>query len=290
MIRRHPLPAALAALIATCVAAACSGQRDGTALPADLPVVETVNGQDVPQILLDVLARERNLDLSVPEQRARALTELTDYILLSQAASSEDYARDPAFAAEVEINRLRGTANATLAKFRSSAQVDDSVLRTEYDQQIARAGKSEYDFSQLLFDNEDDALKAAGEAMSKPFAEVFDSWNARAKQARAYQRVRPGQLPPALGAALSALKSGETTKVPVRTEFGWHVIHVGAVSPFVPPTFEQLKDSIRETLLGQLADQRLAKLRGDAKVVTNSPAAAVAPTSGEAKPAEKKAD
>ena len=43
------------------------------------------------------------------------------------------------------------------------------------------------------------------------------------------------------------------------------------ISPFVPPTFEQLKDSIRETLLGQLADQRLAKLRSDAKVVTNSP-------------------
>ena len=143
------------------------GQRAGNALPADLPVVETVNGQDVPQVLLDMLARERNLDLAVPEQRARALTELTDYILLSQAASSEAYAKDPAFAAEVEINRLHGNANATLAKFRSSAHVDDSVLHTEYHQQIASAGKSEYDFSQLLFDNEDDALKAAGEAMSK---------------------------------------------------------------------------------------------------------------------------
>lgn len=290
MNHRRPLPIALAALLATASLAACSGQRAGNALPADLPVVETVNGQDVPQILLDVLARERNLDLAVPEQRARALTELTDYILLSQAASSEAYAKDPAFAAEVEINRLRGTANATLAKFRSSAQVDDSVLRTEYNQQIARAGKSEYDFSQLLFDNEDDALKAAGEAMSKPFAEVFDSWNTRAKQARAYQRVRPGQLPPALGAALAALKAGETTKVPVHTEFGWHVIHVGAVSPFVPPTFEQLKDSIRETLLGQLADQRLAKLRSDAKVVTNSPTASTAAAAAETKPAEKNAN
>jgi peptidyl-prolyl cis-trans isomerase C len=290
MNHRRPLPIAMTALLATALLAACSGQRAGNALPADLPVVETVNGQDVPQVLLDVLARERSLDLVVPEQRARALTELTDYILLSQAASSEAYAKDPTFAAEVEINRLRGTANATLTKFRSSAQVDDSVLRTEYNQQIARAGKSEYDFSQLLFDNEDDALKAAGEAMSKPFAEVFDGWSAKAKQARAYQRVRPGQLPPALGAALAALKSEETTKVPVHTEYGWHVIHVGAISPFVPPTFEQLKDSIRETLLGQLADQRLAKLRSDAKVVTSSPSATTAPAAGEPTPAEKNAN
>jgi parvulin-like peptidyl-prolyl isomerase len=76
----------------------------------------------------------------------------------------------------------------------------------------------------------------------------------------------------------------------VHTEYGWHVIHVGAISPFVPPTFEQLKDSIRETLLGQLADQRLAKLRSDAKVVTSSPSATTAPAAGEPKPAEKNAN
>ncbi|MCB1569962.1 MAG: hypothetical protein KDI72_02620 [Xanthomonadales bacterium] len=53
MNHRRPLPIALAALLATASLAACSGQRAGNALPADLPVVETVNGQDVPQILLE---------------------------------------------------------------------------------------------------------------------------------------------------------------------------------------------------------------------------------------------
>ena len=287
MNRGRPMLNPLVAMVIAATIVGCADKGANDALPAGLPAVETVNGQDVPQVLLDMLAQERNLDLAVPEQRARALTELTDYILLSQAASAEKYVGDPKFAAEVEINRLRGTANATLGKFRTSAQVDDSVLRTEYDQQIARAGKSEYDFSQLLFDNEDDALKAAGEAMSKPFNEVFDSWSTKAKQARAFQRVRPMQLPAALGTALSALKSGETAKLPVQTEYGWHVIHVGAISPFVPPTFEQLKDSIRETLLGQLAEQRLAKLRSEAKVVTKSPATADAPATAAAKPAEE---
>lgn len=286
MILRFSFQYPLLAMALVATVTGCSGSADTSGLPADLPVVETVNGQAVPQILLDALARERKLDLSIPEQRAAALTELTDYILLSQAAIKEGYARDPEFAAEVEINRLRGTANATIGKFRSSAQVDDSVLRTEYDQQIARAGTSEYDFSQLLFDSEDDALKAAGEAMSKPFNEVFDAWSTKAKQARAFQRVRPSQLPEALGKALVALKSGETIKVPVKTDYGWHVIHVGAISPFVPPPFEQLKDSIRETLLTQLGEQRLAKLRSEAKVATETPAAVdVAPV--EAAPVEK---
>ncbi len=271
----------------------CAGADRGASLPSDLPIVETVNGEPVPQVLLDVLARERKLDLSVAEQRAAALTELTDYILLEQAARAEAYARDPMFAAEVEINRLQGNANATMAKFRSAAQVDDSVLQTEYQQQIAKAGRSEYDFSQLLFAGEDDALKAAGEAISQPFNSVFERWGKKALQARAYQRVRPSQLPPALGNALSALKSGETSKVPVHTEYGWHVLHVGAISPFVPPTFEQLKDSIRETLLTQLGQQRLMKLRDSAKVVTETPAATAvdkAAAETDSRPAEKPAN
>jgi len=238
-------------------------------------------------MLLDLLAKERNLDLAQPEQRARAVLELTDYILLEQAAKAGDYAKDPNFSAEVEINRLRGIANATMGKFRDSAQVDDSVLMTEYQQQIAKAGTSEYDFSQLLFDKEDDAIKAAGEALSKPFNEVYDAWSKRAKQARAFQRVRPGQLPEALGKALQALKSGQTSVVPVKTEFGWHVIHVGAISPFVPPKFEDLKESIRETLLTQLSQQRLQKLRSEASVSTPESAVKAADA---AKPSNSQSD
>ena len=277
----------LAALVVTVMMAGCGSGSGGSALPNDLAVVETVNGQKVPQVLLDIIARERKLDLSVPEQRAQALTELTDYILLDQEAKSENYAKDSMFAAEVEINRLQGNANATLGKFRSTAHVDDSVLQTEYQQQIAKAGRSEYDFSQLLFKTEDDALKAAGEAINEPFNEVYDRWSKKALQARAFQRVRPSQLPDALGKALQALKSGETSKVPVLSEYGWHVLHVGAISPFVPPTFDQLKDTIRETVLGQLSDQRLAKLRDEAKVATETPDSAKPAKSA---PAEKPAN
>jgi peptidyl-prolyl cis-trans isomerase C len=264
------LPVLLVAMSLTL--SACGGDSGHGTMPSGLPIVETVNGQPVERALLEVLARERKLDLSIPEQKAAALTELRDYILLGQAAEAESYFDDPIFAAEVEINRLQGMANATLGKFRSSAQVDDSVLRTEYEQQLAKAGSSEYDFSQLLFDNEDDALQAAGEAMNQPFNDVFEAWGTKAKQARAFQRVRPIQLPEPMAQALKSMKSGDTTKVPVKTDYGWHVIHVGAVSPFVPPTFEQLRESIRETLLAQLSEQRLIKLREEAKVTTESPA------------------
>lgn len=262
----------LALAVVLAVSACSGGKGDATSgLSSDLPRAETVNGEAVPLLLLELLAKERNLDLAEPAQRAQALNELTDYVLLAQAARKENYAADPQFAAEVELNRLQGVANATVTRFRSDVHVDDSVLETEYQQQLARAGNSEYDFSQLLFDSEDEALAVAGEAVDKPFNEVFDEWSKKAKQARAFSRVRLSQLPEPLAKVLATLKSGETSKLPVHTDFGWHVVHVGAVSPFTPPPFEQVKESIRATLSNQLAEQRMAKLRTDADVQLVAP-------------------
>lgn len=265
----------LAVAVAFAVSACSGGKGDGAGgLPADLPRAETVNGEAVPVLLLELLAKERNLDLAEPAQRAQALNELTDYVLLSQAARKENYAADTQFAAEVELNRLQGVANATVARFRTDVHVDDSVLETEYQQQLERAGNSEYDFTQLLFETEDEALLVAGEAVDQPFNEVYEEWSKKAKQARAFSRVRLSQLPEPLAKALATLKSGETGKLPVQSEYGWHVLHVGAVSPFTPPPFEQVKDSIRATLTNQLAEQRMAKLRSDADVQLVAPVSA----------------
>lgn len=291
MSQNSILRLAVSSLVSAIALAGCGGSTENAGLPSGLPLAETVNGQAVPQVLLDILARERQLDLSVPEQRAAALNELTDYILLSQAALKAGYSKDPQFAGEVEINRLQGMANATMGKFQSDAQIDDSVLRVEYEQQIAKAGSLEYEFTQLLFDKEDDALAVAGEAVSKPFGEVYDNWKAKAKQASSFPRVRPAQLPEPVGNALAALKAGETSKVPVKSDFGWHVLHVTSVSPFTPPEFEQVKETIRQSLVKQWGDQRLAKLRSDAKISLETPLpAAAGDASQEPAPATKPAN
>lgn len=278
-------------LLATWIAAAlaltaCTGSAPSNGLPPDLPVAETVNGQAVPEVLVNAIAAGRKLDLAVPEQRAQAIRELTDYVLLAQAAASENYLKDPAFAAEVELYRLQGMANATMLKFQEGTRVDDSVLRTEYDKQIEKAGKVDFSFTQLLFEKEDDALAAAGAAISKPFTEVYASWQARAKQAQSYEHVRKAQVPEALANALAGLKVGETVKVPVKTEFGWHVVHLDASAPLQVAPFEQVKDSIRTSLLARLAQQRLDKLRNEATVTvaSSSPAATSA---SKTEPADK---
>lgn len=279
----------LFAVALICSALIACGQRANDAapaLPADLPIAQTVNGEGVPLILLELLAKERTLDLQVPEQRAAALSELTDYLLLGQLARKENFPADVDFAAYVELNRLQALANATAIKLRDSATVDDAVLKAEYDAEIARLGSNQYDFSQLLFANEDDALAAASDAVDTTFDKVLETWSAKAAQARSFSAARPGQLPEPLAKALATLKAGDTLKVPVKTDFGWHIVHVTAVTPFVPPPFEQVKESVRATVLGQVVDQRIAKLRSDADVKVETPVAVPAATPAPAAPKE----
>ncbi|HSC11457.1 MAG TPA: peptidylprolyl isomerase [Rhodanobacteraceae bacterium] len=226
-----------------------------------------MNGTPVPQALLEAVARARELDLANPEQRSQALTLLTDYVLLSQAAQRGNFYSEEKFRADVEAARIQGVANATLGLLQQQAPITDAVVRAEYESQVAQAGKFEYDFTQLLFDKAEDAHEAVGEIVSgKPFNAVYDAWRGKSKQAKAFNRVRQDQIPPELAKALAGLKNGETSRVPIKTDFGWHVVHLSIANPFTPPSFDQVKDSVRQGLLLRVGRERLQKLKEQAKV------------------------
>lgn len=262
----------------------CSSRDNGPdtrPLQGDIggPLAETVNGTPVPQALLEAVARARDLDLTKPDQRAQALTLLTDYVLLAQAARQGNLFADEKFRADVEAARIQGVGNATLGQMQQQAPITDAVVRAEYESQVAQAGKFEYDFTQLLFDNADDALKAAGEiAAGKSFNSVYDAWRGKAKQAKTFSRVRQDQIPPELAKALAGLKNGESTRAPVKTDWGWHVVHLAIANPFTPPPFDQVKDSVRQNLLLRVGRDRLQKLKEQAKV--EYPPGAVPPAPG----------
>ena len=249
--------------------AACSSGGDSRViqLPDGGPVAEIVNGTPVPQTLLEAIARSRNLHLDQPEQREQALKFTTDLVLMAQAAHREHFDGDPQVRADAEAARLKALAEGAVAAYEQRTPITDEMLRAQYDSDISQTGKLDYDFTQLLFADQADAMKVEDELLGgKPFAQVFDAWRGKARQAKAFSRVHAGQLPAELVKALDELKDGESTKLPVKTEFGWHVVQRDGAAPFTPPPFEQVKEKIRRTMLLQAGQRRLEKLREQAKV------------------------
>jgi peptidyl-prolyl cis-trans isomerase C len=66
--------------------------------------------------------------------------------------------------------------------------------------------------------------------------------------------------------ALIKLKKGETTEVPVQTQFGWHVIRLEDVRDTQFPPLEQVAPQIRESLQQQKIQAFVANLTKGAKI------------------------
>jgi peptidyl-prolyl cis-trans isomerase C len=266
-IARLALPIALA-MVAGCSAenGNHAGATDSAIQLADPgPAAEIVNGDAVPQRLLDALAHSRNWDLDRPGMRERALRELASYVVAAQAARKENLSGLdlPAMA---ELARLQAISTATVMTFESGDKVDDAALRAEYDKQIARTGGDDYDVTAMIFRNEADAAKAAAEiASGKPFDKVSAAQKKDVAQVRSIKRARPLQLTQPVASALASMKPGETTKTPVQSPLGWQVVRLDAVTPRAVPAFDQIKDSLRRTMAKRAGEERLMKLRAEAK-------------------------
>ena len=92
--------------------------------------------------------------------------------------------------------------------------------------------------------------------------------------------------------AAFALKKGELTEAPVKTQFGYHVVQVEDRRKAPPPSFEEMSEQIREELAREAITGLLDQLRSAAKIERFNldgskvdPAAAKPPAAGGATPA-----
>ncbi len=66
--------------------------------------------------------------------------------------------------------------------------------------------------------------------------------------------------------AAFALKKGELSETPIKTQFGFHVIKVEDRRQAPPPSFEELADQIREEVQREIVTQYIDQLHSGAKV------------------------
>ena len=286
------------ALLLPVAMTACSGGGSGGNAAANAnatihldnagPAAETVNGEEVPERLLVAYARMRNLDLSRPDLRQRALKDLANIVATAQAARDTKLYDNPEFAATAEMMRLQALATATAAQVQRTGTIDDAAVRAEYDKMTQTNAGTDYAFAQLVFKDEATAKKVAADiAKGKPFDKAFEEHKTDALQARRFQNIRARQMPDSLAKAIEAMKPGDVSKVPVQTPLGFHIVHLETATAHPQEPFETSKERIRATLQKRAAEDTLVKVRTGAKVVVApAPNGATTPAPAPAKPAD----
>jgi peptidyl-prolyl cis-trans isomerase C len=225
------------------------------AVPTPDTVVAKVNGTDIHfsdvQDAIGTLPDEyRNL----PPQMLypMLIDQLIDRKAVVMLAHKQGLETDPAVIKQVARATDAALQNALFTRD-IGPTLTEQAIRARYDATIAgKPGEQEVHARHILVASEDEAkkiieeLNKGGDFAALAKAHSTDSGAAQGGDLGFFKK---GDMVPEFAAAAFALKPGETTKAPVHTQYGWHVINVIEVRQAPPATFEQSRDQIRQELI-----------------------------------------
>lgn len=228
------------------------------ATPTTTPVA-IVNGREIPAAYGELMKREM-IAQGQPDNaqlQTRVRESLINMELLSRAAIEKGLDKDPLLAAAIEIQRKNTYAKVYLEDYVKSHPISDAEIQAEYDRAKAAAGGTEYHARHILVKTEDEARKVLAELNKKAkFADLAKKYSqdpGSAKNGGDLNWADPTAFVKEFSDAMVALKKGETTKTPVKTQFGYHVIRLDDTrKPQMPPL-----DTVRGEIVKQLQQLRI---------------------------------
>ena len=191
-----------------------------------------------------------------PEGKKAVLGQLVANKLLLLDARRNLYEAEPAFKAELAKLRDNLLISYAADKAVASAKVSDQDVADYYNQNKARFMTEEgVNASHILVDSEEKALEIlakikAGEISFEQAAMENSSCPSKANGG-SLGDFGKGQMVPEFDAAVFAMKVGEITDAPVKTQFGYHLIKLNSKSESSVMPYEEIAPQLSEMVLNE---------------------------------------
>jgi peptidyl-prolyl cis-trans isomerase C len=283
----HVIPLVLAVTMAAAPALAAS------------PVVARVNGHEFNRedVNKEMAALPPQLQ-SMPLENIypQLLERMIDSKLVADEGKVEKFDQTEEYKDRVKRTNERILTDITL-RTKVKPQVTDSALKARYDNLVSKAkNEEELKARHILVKTEAEA-KAIIEQLGKggDFAKLAtekstDKGSATNGGDLGY--FTKASMVPAFADAAFAMKNGEVSKTPVKTDFGYHVIKVEDRRKVTPVPFDKVKPQIEAKVSDEIANQYVDGLKKKAKIerfnLDGSPMKEATPASAPAAPAKDK--
>lgn len=301
MLRAALLTAAFGSLAGVAVAAdapkAAAPAAGAPAQAVDDPVVAKVNGKEIHRS--EVLQAYQQLPAQTQQQvhlsdaYPRVLDSLITAKLLTDAGYKDKLQDSKEVKADLKRAEERFVEQAYVRK-QVDARMNDALLKKKYDEMVkALPVEDEVRARHILVKTKEEAdalIKQiqGGADFAKLASEQQIDKNSAAQAGDLGYFSKSEMVAPFADAAF-AMKPGEVSKTPVKTDFGWHVIKVEDRRKRQAPPFEQVKEQVAQAEAQDLAAQVVADLRKGAKVeafdITGKQAISLTPPAPAAAPA-----
>ena len=271
----------LTVLLSAAVSAPASAQTAAPATPAAKAApaaapaasnkVATVNGVAIPKSRVDAIVKER-AQQGMPdneEMRKAIRDELINREIIVQEANRRGLTKNADMQSQIDMARQAVVVRAFLQDFVKAHPVTDEVIKAEYEKVKGQMGSKEYKARHILVEKEAEAkdivakikkgekfeelAKASKDPGSKDKGGDLD-WNTPASYVKEFSD------------ALTKLEKGTYTEVPVKSQFGFHVIQLDDVRDVKFPGLDEVKAGLQQRLQQQQLEKAVADLRAKAKV------------------------
>jgi peptidyl-prolyl cis-trans isomerase C len=236
-------------------------------------VLARVDGQSISDKDVAAAATALGQQLAqLPEEaRKRAvLDRLIDMRIITDAAVKAGLDKGEAFKAKMEQLRSQ-LLIAEFVKAKVDPAVTEDAIKARYEKDVKSFDPpTEMHARHILVKTEDEAKAIIADlAKGGDFAAIAKEKSqdpGSAANGGDLGFFGPGEMVPEFETAAKALKAGEVTKVPVKSQFGYHVIKLDETRKQPIPPLEAVRDQVKQALIGETFAGMLADLKKGTKI------------------------
>jgi peptidyl-prolyl cis-trans isomerase C len=257
-----------------------AGPAAGAAAPAAAdPVIASVNDQQIH--LSDVRAAASQLPQemrNLPPQMLfpMVVNQLVDQHALVDEAKTEKLQDDPKVQVAMRAAADTALQNALLTRD-VGPQITDAKLQAAYQAQYAhKTGQEEVHARHILLPTEaaaNDVIKQlhGGADFATLAKKLSTDKETAAQNGGDLGWFKKGDMLPEFSNQAFSMKKGEISAKPVHTTYGWHVIQVLDTRVAPAPSFDSVKDQLRQSLIQAAVREAVNKAVAKVKVVHYNP-------------------
>jgi peptidyl-prolyl cis-trans isomerase C len=231
------------------------------------PAAATVNGKPISQRTIDMIAKQGGSagHADTPEARKNIIEQLALQMVVAEEAVKKGLDKSPEVLDQLNAIRQSVLANAYVEDFIKSNPISEEALKAEYERIKATISGTEYKARHILVDKESEAKDIIARLKKDPaqFQKLaMEKSKDQGSKARGGELgwFDPRRMVPEFSAAVTKLEKGKFTEVPVKSQFGYHVILLEDSRAIEAPPLEQVKAQLSQQLQQQGVKKQLGAL------------------------------
>ncbi len=232
-------------------------------------LIATINGTDIDSVVFNSYLESRlrkPAAQATADERATILQEITDIYLITTQSRANELAEEPSVKAQLELQYRGVLAQAFTTDFLANNTATDEEILAQYAARNEEQQPLEFKARHILVESQGLATELIGQLERGANFEELAKENSTGPSGpnggdlgwfTSERMVKP------FSDSVAALEDGTYTKVPVQTQFGWHVILREESRPSVPPTLESVREEIKQRIQQQKFQSYVQGLRDE---------------------------